>query len=108
MGVRPSAAWVRPDCCESAPDCCESALGCRWCQAGLRWIGAFERRLVPDESILQTIAMHSRHKYTLLNHNLRWIDWPHSYGDPNGDGREAALLPPWVPSLIAARGQPDW
>ncbi|KOO30866.1 xylosyltransferase 2 [Chrysochromulina tobinii] len=45
---------------------------------------AFERRLVPDESLLQTVAMHSpRHRSTLINHNLRWIDWPHSHGDPN-------------------------
>ena len=51
---------------------------------GLRWIAAFERRLVPDESLVQTVAMHSpRHRSTLINHNLRWIDWPHSHGDPN-------------------------
>ena len=37
---------------------------------------------VPDESIFQTIAMHSApHKRALLNHNLRWIDWPHQHGD---------------------------
>ena len=48
------------------------------------WLNAFERRLVPDESILQTILMHSPiHKRLLVNHNLRWIDWPHSHGDPN-------------------------
>ena len=42
---------------------------------------AYERRLVPDESLLQTAAMHSPHKASLLNHNLRWIDWPHQHGD---------------------------
>ena len=42
---------------------------------------AFERRLVPDESLLQTAVMHSPHKASLLNHNLRWIDWPHQHGD---------------------------
>jgi hypothetical protein len=40
------------------------------------WISAFERRLVPDESFFQTIAMHSpRHKHSLISHNLRWIEW---------------------------------
>lgn len=48
------------------------------------WFAAYERRLVPDESMLHTIAMHSpAHRHSLLNHNLRWIDWPHQYGDPN-------------------------
>ena len=38
----------------------------------------------PIASVPQTVAMHSpRHRLTLLNHNLRWIDWPHSHGDPN-------------------------
>ena len=47
------------------------------------WLAAFERRLVPDESMLQTMAMHSpEHRASLVNHNLRWIDWPHSHGDP--------------------------
>ena len=51
---------------------------------GDAWLAAFERRLVPDESIFQTIAMHSpSHRHSLLNHNLRWIDWPHAHGDPN-------------------------
>jgi len=42
---------------------------------------AYERRLVPDESLLQTAVMHSPFKASLLNHNLRWIDWPHQHGD---------------------------
>ena len=42
-----------------------------------RWLNAFERRLVPDESLLQTIMMHSPFKQSLINHNLRWIYWPH-------------------------------
>ena len=44
---------------------------------------AFERRLVPDESFLQTTVMHSPFRHQLINHNMRWIDWPHTYGDPN-------------------------
>ena len=49
-----------------------------------RWLAAFERRLVPDESIFQTIVMNAPlHRQHLLNHNLRWIDWPHAHGDPN-------------------------
>ena len=48
------------------------------------WLSAFERRLVPDESFFQTVAMASpRHRRSLVNHNMRWIDWPHSHGDPN-------------------------
>ena len=50
---------------------------------GRRYRAAFERRLVPDESLLQTFVMHTGHKVRLINHNLRWIDWPHSHGDPN-------------------------
>ena len=38
---------------------------------------AFERRLVPDEALLQTVVMNSPFKQSLLNHNLRWIYWPH-------------------------------
>ena len=44
---------------------------------------AFERRLVPDESFLQTTVMHSPFRHQLINHNMRWIDWPHTYSDPN-------------------------
>ncbi|KAL1526060.1 hypothetical protein AB1Y20_020881 [Prymnesium parvum] len=50
---------------------------------GAIWLNAFERRLVPDESFFQTVVMHSPFKNSLLNHNLRWIDWPHQYGDAN-------------------------
>ena len=36
---------------------------------------------MPDESFLQTVVMHSPFKQTLLNHNMRWIYWPHQDGD---------------------------
>uniref|UniRef100_A0A7S3EQP7 protein xylosyltransferase n=1 Tax=Haptolina ericina TaxID=156174 RepID=A0A7S3EQP7_9EUKA len=50
-------------------------------QGGGGWLAAFERRLVPDESFFQTAAMHSPFMSTLVNHNMRWIDWPHQHGD---------------------------
>jgi len=50
-------------------------------QGGLRWVTAFERRLVPDESFFQTAVMHSPFAASLVNHNMRWIDWPHQHGD---------------------------
>ena len=49
-----------------------------------QYISAFERRLVPDESIFQTIMMNSPFRRRLVNHNMRWIEWPHqTYQDPN-------------------------
>ena len=36
-----------------------------------------------DETYVQTALMNSPLRETLINHNLRYIDWPHGYGDPN-------------------------
>ena len=36
-----------------------------------------------DESFVQTALQHSPFGRHLVNHNLRYIDWPHGYGDPN-------------------------
>ena len=36
-----------------------------------------------DETFLQTALMASPLRGSLVNHNLRYIDWPHGYGDPN-------------------------
>ena len=36
-----------------------------------------------DEAFVQTALMASPLKGRLINHNLRYIDWPHGYGDPN-------------------------
>ena len=36
-----------------------------------------------DETFVQTALMNSPHRGTVVNHNLRYIDWPHGYGDPN-------------------------
>ena len=36
-----------------------------------------------DETYVQSALMASPHRSRLVNHNLRYIDWPHGYGDPN-------------------------
>ena len=36
-----------------------------------------------DETYVQSALMASPHRSKLVNHNLRYIDWPHGYGDPN-------------------------
>ena len=36
-----------------------------------------------DETFVQTALMASPLRASLVNHNLRYIDWPHGYGDPN-------------------------
>ena len=48
----------------------------------LWWQRAFERRFLPDESFVQTVLMHSPHRPSLVNHNMRYIYWPHYDGDP--------------------------
>ena len=47
-----------------------------------KWIRVFERRFLSDESFVQTVLMHSPYKDTLVNHNMRYIYWPHFDGDP--------------------------
>jgi hypothetical protein len=47
-----------------------------------QWVKVFERRVLPDEMFLQTLAMSSPYSETVVKHNLRWIDWPHYHGDP--------------------------
>ena len=46
------------------------------------WIRVFEHRFLSDESFVQTVLMHSPYASTLVNHNLRYIYWPHFDGDP--------------------------
>ena len=36
-----------------------------------------------DETYVQTALQHSPFRESIVNHNLRYIDWPHGYGDPN-------------------------
>ena len=47
-----------------------------------RWMRIFERRFLSDEGFVHTVLMHSPHKHTLVNTNLRYIMWPHNHGDP--------------------------
>ncbi len=48
----------------------------------LRWQRVFESRFLSDESFVQTVLMHSPFNRTLVNHNMRYIYWPHFDGDP--------------------------
>ena len=50
--------------------------------AAARWMRVFERRFLSDEGFLHTALMHSPHRHTLVNTNLRYIMWPHHHGDP--------------------------
>ena len=34
-----------------------------------------------DETFVQTALMNSPFRASVVNHNLRYIDWPHGYGD---------------------------
>jgi len=47
-----------------------------------RWMRVFERRFLSDEAFIQTVLMHSPHRVGLVNHNMRYIYWPHFDGDP--------------------------
>mgnify|MGYP006161391625 CR=1 FL=1 len=46
------------------------------------WMRVFERRFLSDEAFLQTVLMSSPHNGSLVNHNMRYIYWPHYDGDP--------------------------
>ena len=50
--------------------------------AAASWMRVFERRFLSDEGFLHTALMHSPHRHTLVNTNLRYIMWPHHHGDP--------------------------
>ena len=47
-----------------------------------RWMRVFERRFLSDEAFVQTVLMHSPYNGSLVNHNMRYIYWPHYDGDP--------------------------
>ena len=44
-----------------------------------------ELTYMSDETFLQTALMNAPAavRGSLVNHNLRYIDWPHGYGDPS-------------------------
>ena len=44
---------------------------------------ALEHTLLPDEAMLQTIAINSPFRRTLIPVHLRFIEWPQSHGDAN-------------------------
>jgi hypothetical protein len=44
---------------------------------------ALEHTLLPDEVMLQTIAVNSPFRRTLIPVHLRFIEWPQSHGDAN-------------------------
>ena len=94
-----------------------------------RWMRVFERRFLSDEAFIQTVLMHSPHRAGLVNHNMRYIYWPHFDGDPQvcheseggieSDGYGSpfsAMGSPWLPGIaiesdgyglpFSARGSP--
>jgi len=44
-----------------------------------------------DETFVQSALMNSPLRQSLVNHNLRYIDWPHGYGDPSAYWRAVGL-----------------
>ena len=48
-----------------------------------RIIVAMEHTLLPDEAMLQTIAVNSPFRRTIIPAHLRYIEWPQSHGDAN-------------------------
>ena len=44
---------------------------------------AMEQTLLPDEAFLQTIAVNSPYRSTLIGTHLRFIEWPQLHGDAN-------------------------
>ena len=42
-----------------------------------------EHTLLPDEAVLQTIAVNSPYRRTLIASHLRFIEWPQLHGDAN-------------------------
>ena len=77
-----------------------------------RWMRVFERRFLSDEAFIQTVLMHSPHRAGLVNHNMRYIYWPHFDGDPQvchesegvieSDGYGSpfsAMGSPWLPGI---------
>ena len=77
-----------------------------------RWMRVFERRFLSDEAFIQTVLMHSPHRAGLVNHNMRYIYWPHFDGDPQvcheseggieSDGHGSpfsAMGSPWLPGI---------
>ena len=75
-----------------------------------RWMRVFERRFLSDEAFIQTVLMHSPHRTGFVNHNMRYIYWPHFDGDPQvcheseggieSDGYGlpfSAMGSPWLP-----------
>ena len=48
----------------------------------IRWAQHVGLTYMSDETYVQTALMNSPLRASLVNHNLRYIDWPHGYGDP--------------------------
>jgi hypothetical protein len=46
-------------------------------------VRSLEHTLLPDEAMLQTIAINSPFRRTLIPVHLRFIEWPQSHGDAN-------------------------
>ena len=51
--------------------------------AAQRIVRGMEHTLLPDEAVLQTIAVNSPYRRTLIASHLRFIEWPQLHGDAN-------------------------
>lgn len=72
-----------------------------------RWMRVFERRFLSDEAFIQTVLMHSPHRVGLVNHNMRYIYWPHFDGDPQVcHESEGGIESDGYGSPFSARGSP--
>ena len=70
------------------------------------WIRVFEHRFLSDESFVQTVLMHSPHAESLVNHNMRYIYWPHFDGDPTSYWAKMGHSFIGGPQVINASGAP--
>ena len=54
-----------------------------------------------DETYVQSALMNSPLRDSLVNHNLRYIDWPHGYGDPSAYWRAVGLAHASGPMVLS-------
>ena len=70
------------------------------------WIRVFERRFLSDEAFVQTVLMHSPFRSSLVNHNMRYIYWPHFDGDPTAYWMKMGHSFIGGPQVVNATGMP--
>jgi len=75
-----TSTWASPICGNRAASFRRVACSCAW-TAHVFW--RCTARYDHGRILVQTALMNSPLHDTLVNHNLRFIDWPHGYGDPS-------------------------